>query len=184
MNSIYLLFILSLTFIHSIYSKSKSNSTYISNPKNAKVERFYNFGSMQKLKHNLNSIFEKNNASKWAGAIYSKGNNANITYDEMRGDYKLDDYYGTVKKKGNLIVYEIFHSVIEASPQKLKTETIDCNRKWYTLWIKEYCYKKTKRIFRTPDPHERKIIKSHLIKMSRDFIKQKYPQNSLNKKTK
>ena len=182
MNSIYLLFILSLTFIHSIYSKSKSNSTYISNPKNAKVERFFNIGSIQKLKHNLKSSLLP--AKVIEQILNFKGNNANITYDEMKGDYKLDDYYGTVKKKGNLIVYEIFHSVIEASPQKLKTETIDCNRKWYTLWIKEYCYKKTKRIFRTPDPHERKIIKSHLIKMSRDFIKQKYPQNSLNKKTK
>jgi len=180
MTSIYLLFILSLTFIHSANGKTKSNITYVSEPKKARVERFFNFGSKQKLKHNLKSSLLP--AYVISQILNLDTPDKNITYDEMRGDYKLDDYYGRVWKKGNLIYYEIFHSVIEASPQKLKTETIDCNRKWYTLWFKEYCYKKTHRVLRAPNDRERKIIKNNLKSISRNIMKKKYLNHNLKPK--
>ena len=180
MTSIYLLFILSLTFIHSANGKTKSNITYVSEPKKANVERFFNFGSKQKLKHHLKSSLLPANVIKQILNLDTP--DKNITYDEMRGDYKLDDYYGRAWKKGNLIYYEIFHSVIEASPQKLKTETIDCNRKWYTLWFKEYCYKKTHRVLRAPNAREKNIIKNNLIHISRNIMRNKYPNHVLKPK--
>ena len=174
MNTIYLLLILSFTFIYSTNSNIKSNSTYISDPKKVEVERFYNFGSKIKLKHNLRSSLLPANIT--SQILNYDGNGVKqIAYDEMIGEYKINNFYGKVWKIGKLIYYEIFHSVIEASPQKLKTETIDCNRKWYTLFIKEYCYKKIRRVFRAPTAKERKIIKNHLIKISKNAIEQRYP---------
>ena len=164
MTSIFLLFILSLAFIHSANCKIKPNLTYISNPKKSKVERFFNFGTIEKLRHNLKSSLLPANVTNQI--LNFKGNETNITYDEMRGNYKLSNYYGRAWKEGKIIYYEIFHSDIEASPQKFKIETIDCNRKWYTLWFKKYCYKNIKKIARAPTDKEKLYIKKELMKES------------------
>ena len=164
MTSIFLLFILSLAFIHSSNCKIIPNLTYISNLKKSGVERFYNFGTLEKLRHNLKSSLLPANVTNQI--LNFKGNETNITYDEMRGNYKLSNYYGKAWRKGKIIYYEIFHSDIEASPQKFKIETIDCNRKWYTLWIKKYCYKKIRKIARAPTAREKLYIKKELMKES------------------
>jgi len=182
MTSIYLLFILSFTFINSIIEKNIPNPNYISKVKNSKVERFYNFGTKQKLNHNLRSSLLPQSIVNQI--ININKTQENISYYEMKGDYKINNYYGKVWKVGKLIYYEIFHSFIEGTPQKLKTETIDCNRKWYTLWIKEYCYKKTKRIFRPPNTRERKYIMKELMKESERTIRSAYPNITLNFKHK
>ena len=174
MTSIFLLFILSLAFIHSANCKIKPKLTYISNPKKSKVERFFNFGTIEKLRNNLKSSLLPANVTNQI--LNFKGKEAKIAYDEMRGNYKLSNYYGRAWKEGKIIYYEIFHSDIEASPKKFKTETIDCNRKWYTLWIKKYCYKKIRKIARAPTAREKLYIKKELMKESNRTRELKKPK--------
>ena len=181
MTSLYLLFILSFTFINSLSSEIESNLTYISNPKKVGIERFYNVGSRQNLKRKLRSSLLPANITSQILNFNAKNNNMSyISYDEMKGDYKLNHYYGKVWTKGNLIFYEIFHSIIEASPKKFKEESIDCDKKWFTLWLKIYCYKKTNRVNKIPNDTEKGFIKEELKKESIKNIKSTYPKNSLN----